>query len=252
MKTSRGLLVTLILLCLVGTVMSQDVIVKKDQSTVMSKVLEITSTEIKYKKWNNQDGPTYSIDRSEVLSINYENGEVENFSETKNDQQSNNAPQVQYLNSYMTNKTWSLYLNGRRLSDNEIRRLVGSDSYQQYQKGRRLGQTGIILDVVGGTSLLVGLTMRLFNSDLNALGPSVINTPAFKTQIVFIAVGCASLGTGILLGLFGSENIENVAETYNKKHGNSYSFNISPSLIKCEMPQSQGNCGLGLTLSMNF
>ena len=252
MRTLRRLYTTLFLLCLAGIATAQDVIVMKDQSTIMSKVLEITSTEIKYKKWDNLDGPTYSISPLEVVSINYENGEVEKFAETTNNQQNTNVPNIQYLNSYMTKSGGRLYLNGRQLSDNEIRRLVGSDSYQQYQKGRRLGQTGIILDIVGGTSLLVGLTMRLFNSDLNALGPSVINTPAFKTQIVFIAVGCASLGTGILLGLFGSENIENVAETYNKKHGNSYSFNISPSLIKCEMPQSQGNCGLGLTLSMNF
>jgi len=252
MKTQKRLFITLFLLCLAGIATAQDVIVMKDQSTIMSKVLEITSTEIKYKKWDNLDGPTYFISPLEVVSINYANGEVEKFSETENDQQNSNTPQVQFLNSYMTYKTWSLYLNGRELSDNEIRRLVGSDSYQQYQKGRRLGQTGIILDVVGGTSLLVGLTMRLFNSDLNALGPSVINTPAFKTQIVFYAVGCASLGTGILLGLFGSENIENVAETYNKKHGNAYSFNLSPTMIRCEMPQSQGNCGLGLTMSMNF
>ena len=102
MKTLKKLTATLFLLCVVGMASAQDVIVKKDQSTVMSKVLEITSTEIKYKKWNNQDGPTYSIDRSEVLSINYENGEVEKFTGSTNDQQSKKATQVQYLNSYMT------------------------------------------------------------------------------------------------------------------------------------------------------
>ena len=81
MKTLRGLFVSLILLCSTGTAMAQDVIVKKDQSTVMSKVLEITSTEIKYKKWSNQDGPTYSISRTEVVSINYQNGNVDKFAD---------------------------------------------------------------------------------------------------------------------------------------------------------------------------
>lgn len=251
MKILR-LFATLSLFFIAGMASAQDVIVKKDQSTVISKVLEITNTEIKYKKWNNQDGPTYSIDRSEVLSINYENGEVEKFTETTNNQQNTNVPNIQYLNSYMTKTSGRLYLNGRQLSDYEIRRLVGPDSYQQYQKGRKLGQAGIILDVIGGVSLLVGVGMKLFNSDLNTTGTSVIGTPAFKTHLTISAIGVASLSTGILLGLFGIENMDKVAETYNKNHGNTYSLNISPSMMRCEIPQSQGNCGLGLTLSMNF
>ena len=93
MKILR-LFATLSLFFIAGMASAQDVIVKKDQSTVMSKVLEITNTEIKYKKWNNQDGPTYSIDRSEVLSINYENGEVEKFTETTNNQQNTNVPNI--------------------------------------------------------------------------------------------------------------------------------------------------------------
>jgi len=79
MKNSRIILLALIQICLTGTVLSQDVILKKDNTTILSKVLEVTSTEIKYKKWSNQDGPTYSISRTEVTSINYQNGDVDRF-----------------------------------------------------------------------------------------------------------------------------------------------------------------------------
>lgn len=58
----------------------QDVIVKRDGSTVISKVLEVTSDYIKYKKQSNLDGPTYTLKLSEILSINYANGEKEMFS----------------------------------------------------------------------------------------------------------------------------------------------------------------------------
>lgn len=58
---------------------AQDVIVKKDGSTIMSKVLEIGTNEIKYKKFFNQEGPTYTVLSSDVLAINYENGEKETF-----------------------------------------------------------------------------------------------------------------------------------------------------------------------------
>lgn len=81
MKHKQHYLLALFLLCITGTAMSQDVILKKDNSTIVSKVLEITNTEIKYKKWSNQDGPTYSISRSEVTSINYQNGDVDRFSD---------------------------------------------------------------------------------------------------------------------------------------------------------------------------
>ncbi len=61
------------------TVSAQDVIVKKDGSTVLSKVIEIGITEVRYKKWNNQNGPNYTILKSDIQAINYENGEKETF-----------------------------------------------------------------------------------------------------------------------------------------------------------------------------
>jgi len=40
-------------------VFAQDVIVKKDGSTILAKVLEVNTDNIKYKKHSNQNGPTY-------------------------------------------------------------------------------------------------------------------------------------------------------------------------------------------------
>ena len=62
-----------------GYAMAQDVIVKKDGSTILSKVLEITQTELKYKKFNNPNGPTYTVFISDLQAVNYENGEKVNF-----------------------------------------------------------------------------------------------------------------------------------------------------------------------------
>lgn len=59
---------------------AQDVIVKKDGSTILSKVLEVNAADIKYKKFSNQNGPTYTINISEILSVNYENGDKDDFS----------------------------------------------------------------------------------------------------------------------------------------------------------------------------
>jgi len=63
-------------------VSAQDVIVKKDGSTILSKVLEVNKGDIRYKKHSNQKGPTYTLDKSEILSINYENGDKDTFDTT--------------------------------------------------------------------------------------------------------------------------------------------------------------------------
>ena len=60
-------------------IQAQDVIVKKDGSTILSKVLEVNTADIKYKKFSNLNGPTYTIDKSDILAINYENGEKDDF-----------------------------------------------------------------------------------------------------------------------------------------------------------------------------
>ena len=77
----KQLLVFLFLLCS-ATISAQDVIVKKDGTTILSKVLEVNTADIKYKKFSNQNGPTYSISKVEIMSINYENGDKDAFDNT--------------------------------------------------------------------------------------------------------------------------------------------------------------------------
>ena len=67
----------------VGVCEAQDVIVKKDGSTILSKVLEVNTTDIKYKKNSNLNGPTYTINKEEIQAINYEGGDIDKFEEEK-------------------------------------------------------------------------------------------------------------------------------------------------------------------------
>jgi len=62
---------------LIIKVKAQDIIIKNDKSEIKSKVIELTSTTIKYKKWENQDGPLYNIENKEVFMILYANGQRE-------------------------------------------------------------------------------------------------------------------------------------------------------------------------------
>lgn len=59
--------------------MSQDIITKNDGSDTETVIKEITIDGVKYVKYSNQDGPLYTISKSDVFRIKYFNGEVETF-----------------------------------------------------------------------------------------------------------------------------------------------------------------------------
>ena len=66
-----------------STIQAQDVITTKDGSDIQAKILEVTQTELKYKKFSNPDGPTFTISKSDVLIVRYENGEKEVFKDVR-------------------------------------------------------------------------------------------------------------------------------------------------------------------------
>ena len=62
---------------------AQDKIYKTDSTIIVSKVIEITDGDIKYKNFNNQNGPLYTISIPEVHMIVYQNGEKEIYNALK-------------------------------------------------------------------------------------------------------------------------------------------------------------------------
>jgi len=115
----------------------QDVIVKKDGGTIVSKVLEIDDTIVRYKKFSNLEGPTYSIAKAEVNCINYENGEKETFSVTE-------AKESAFDSSI------SIFQEQQRNSDQDLLRMMASTKNSSL-KAKRLKRTAIW----GGAALLV-------------------------------------------------------------------------------------------------
>lgn len=93
-------LTTLVAICIATLANAQDLIVLKNGDIIHSKVQEIGLDQIKYKKWSNQEGPDYVIAKSEVLSINYQNGEKDTFNSIENSSNlniSSEAPKEQSL-----------------------------------------------------------------------------------------------------------------------------------------------------------
>ena len=75
----KQLLVFLLFMC-VSSVSAQDVIIKKDGTAVVCRIMELNASEIIYKKWEELSGSTYVMDRSLASSIHYLDGKVVSLS----------------------------------------------------------------------------------------------------------------------------------------------------------------------------
>lgn len=71
------LLSLLLLFCFNFLTNAQDIIYKKDGSKEEVKITLVSDKEIQYKKFSNLEGPVYSVSKSDILLITYENGEYE-------------------------------------------------------------------------------------------------------------------------------------------------------------------------------
>ena len=113
---NKSVILSIFLLASIN-VAAQDVVVKKDGSTILAKVLEVNQDNIKYKKFSNPNGPTYAIGLSDVMAVNYENGDKDNF----NNIESNTQKQKEHAygliektadNSNITISTGAINLHG--------------------------------------------------------------------------------------------------------------------------------------------
>jgi hypothetical protein len=110
---------------------AQDLIIKNDKSEIKAKVTEITETAIKYKKWDNQDGPTYNIIKTEVFMIIYANGQREIIQQAKN-----SLPEKQNTNAATTGNDLSSQI--KQTSTSNIDTAVDYKSLKLKYKPTRL------------------------------------------------------------------------------------------------------------------
>ncbi len=68
---------------------AQDVITLKSGDEIQAKVTEVGQTEVKYKRFDNPDGPTYTVSKSDIFMVKYQNGQKEVFKDEQPAQNNN-------------------------------------------------------------------------------------------------------------------------------------------------------------------
>jgi hypothetical protein len=66
-----------------STLWAQDTILLTSGEEIAARVTEVGTDRISYKRFSNQDGPVYVIEKNQVFMIRYQNGEKEVFNQKK-------------------------------------------------------------------------------------------------------------------------------------------------------------------------
>ena len=194
----------LFLLCLLFAVCSlsgnaQDVIVKKDGSTVVCRIVELTTTEAVYQKWNASNNYNYVMNLSDIKIINYQDGR--RWTSEGTTYNNSLTPQSNDYNAGTQMNEAQLYA-----LDNKFRHGGKAIDYSKRAKRLKVAAwtSGAMLVVGGG--LMAGLAgmnkeeydIALAAPGFGAIGLALIITPtllarANKTQSMAFAINSASI-----------------------------------------------------------
>lgn len=188
---------------------AQDIITLKNGSDVLAIVTEVGIDEIRYKLFDNQNGPLHILSKSEVFRITYENGKQESFVDEK---------QPSLLQGRMTLDKWT-----GRLSINGVNIDKASTGLYLTSKEQSLYQKGDIISTVGDVMWSVGLGAAV------GWGISTIAVGGHGESTDYPVFGaCAGLIVGgIILHVCGVKDINRAINSYNSRHSISY---YSPQL----------------------
>lgn len=241
MKTLfRHLLFCLPLLIPAARLSAQDIILKTDNSVIVSKVEEIDEASIKYHEWSNLDGPLYHISISNVQKIQFANGTEQDFRHRQNMNGSPYIPTAKYSGKFTYKSRGSdFYYGVRKLEEDEVCNIIGSDIYEQtYVGAQTQRKAGIVLSSVGGGLLGICLVLSLTGVNMKATDYYSNYMGCFVGAICTGMAGFASLSTGITLAVISNKRL-NWIESYVRERDGGYAATLSLS----------SNNGIGLTLN---
>ena len=241
MKT-KSLFVVIFICVLRFSGFSQDIIMLRTGDEIQSKVEEVGIDIIRYHKFDNVSGPIYTIEKSKVFMIKYQNGSKDVFAE-QNVSKTNTtqtpsgvenqtpkistAPPIQNNNlTYQSNK--NIFLNYKRLSPREVKSLMITypEIQKEYKSGRTYNTIGSCFMVPLFAAEFVAI-LQIINKKDHFTDMPLLNRK-YGPTLGIMGVGFVGYVT---FATIGSTKIMKSVSDYNNKitPTTSYNFNISPN-----------------------
>lgn len=201
--------------------LSQDIIILKTGDELQSIVHEIDIDVIKYKKFENQEGPLYTIEKSKVFMIKYANGTKDVFNDQPlvqdNEPITPEAIPPDTIPHFLVYKM-GIKMDNKSLSDGEIQSIFSDypDPMKYYTQGEILKLTGSVFQwsVIG-----VGI-YTIFKG--RPLDPPESEELAKKGVI---AMGGLAVGW-LTLNIIGNSRKKKAVDTYNSQIAKPSSYNF--------------------------
>lgn len=146
-------------------VFAQDIILKKNGDELKAKIQEILPDEIIFRKWENLEGPLYTIPKEDVFIIRYANG----LKEVIGPLSSSKLPKPAFTK--IEERESGYYMDGKRLRINELYSVIeqsGNDAAIAELKlskntnggGKALITSGISIGVLGTCGVILFTELR--------------------------------------------------------------------------------------------
>jgi len=228
---------------------TQDVIVMKTGDEIKGKVLDIGLTEVKYKRYDNPNGPIYTLKKSEIFMIKYGNGNKDVFDEITDQQQTTTNQKISPYNKNVDYQQLPVlkYTFGNKISPSGGEKsefLAGFLSFLIPGAGQFYNGD------VGGGFLYLGCNIVLNTIWMNSIktdyyGNTTINSSAFTFGFIgALAVNIISIVDAVQ----GAKKV-NIARGY--RLGDTY-LKIQPTIIKQNNPLQSKEYAYGMNFSLDF
>jgi hypothetical protein len=209
----------------VATVLAQDIIMLKNGDEIKASVQEVGIADVKYKKHENLNGPTYTLLKSEIFMIKYENGEKDIFKDAPAAPSASSSVKPQEVVSIPTPAAPSVssfvkpqeavYLkwrfrgseftdaNGKYLSYSKMRSILANapKAWNKYK-------TGFWLDIVGDAGMNFSWICLCI-----AIG-DVVNDVSGPAAAIWGSFSVAGALLGIMTHAIGNSEFEKVYNLY--------------------------------------
>ena len=231
------------------TAFSQDVITTKSGESIKTKIIEVTEETVSYKKYNDQQGATFVLKKDKIKTIEWENGDVDEYKDVALQQE---IPPVKENDSlpYIDKKMGSFYLeNGQVYDEEKLKNFLIEKNlthiWTKYSSGKNLLIAG--WGMIAGSVVFESIGMALLFGNLGNYG--IIDALFIRLPIgfSFTIIGSALMYAGIPMAIVGTVRKCNAINDYNSIYAGrprmQYSQNITLKV---------GCVGNGLGFSLHF
>jgi hypothetical protein len=221
----RFLLIFTVIIVSSTILKAQDTLFFKSGDKISSKILEVSGSEVKYKKENNPDGPTFITSNTDINYIRYKNGTTDTIKSAVT------APVVVIQKAPPVVKPIDLHppiyqaglfyrYDNRRIKRREMQTVLLSVHDPEINLHVRKAKTAKQLEYVG----FAGIPAFAFGLGytavalLNNVDAAPVDQISYGPGVACIVVAAAALATSITFKIVGKKHNNAAIDIYNQKY----------------------------------